>query len=100
MSKASFYPGWIVPVKNAHTHSAADQDRPSPADVTATTTVTFDHHTNLSLFSEACTKLDSEFACDQCTLGLQMDREGEKGTPVFLHTCLGKLGNSWLLYQL
>ena len=29
-----------------------------------------------------------------------MDRDGEEGVPVFLDTCLGKLGNSWLLYQL
>lgn len=36
MSKAPFYPGWIVHIKDTHTHSAADKDGPSSADVTTT----------------------------------------------------------------
>lgn len=55
---------------------------------------------NLGLFPETCTKLNSDFAYDQCTLGLQMDRDVEEGVPLFLQACLGKPGNSWLLYQL
>lgn len=37
MSKAPFYAGWIVHIKDTHTHSATDRDRPSSADVPATT---------------------------------------------------------------
>lgn len=36
MSKAPFYPGWLFHIKDTHTRSAADRDRPSSADVPAT----------------------------------------------------------------
>lgn len=36
MSKAPFYPGWLIHIKETHTRSAADRDRPSSADVPAT----------------------------------------------------------------
>lgn len=35
MSKAPFYPGWIVLIKHAHTHSVEDRDGASSADVRA-----------------------------------------------------------------
>lgn len=92
MSKAPFYPGWIVLIKHAHMHSAADRDGASSADVTATSTVTFPHHTLLGLFPETCTKLDSEFAFDRCTLGLQMDGEEEKASLCFSTLAWESLG--------
>lgn len=89
MSKGPFYPGWLAHIKDTHTHSAADRDGPSPADVTAT-----------ALVLSPITKIHSDFACDRCTLGLQMDRDVGEGIPVFLQACLGTPGNAWLLCQL
>lgn len=98
--KSPILPWWIVHIKDTHTHFAADRDRPSSADVPATALSLFACHKNLGLFPETCTKLNSDSAYNCYTLGLQMDRDGEEGVPVFLDACLGKLGNSWLLCQL
>lgn len=64
-------------------HSVADREGASSADVTATSTVTFPHHRILGLFPETRTKLNSEFAFDRCTLGLQMDGGEEKAPLCF-----------------
>lgn len=103
MSKAPFYPGWILLTKHAHTHPAADRDGASPTDVTATTAaVTFLHHTIPGILPETSTKLDSEFAFDRGTLGCRWDGAGgvgRKRRPGVSPHSPGKAWEFWLLCQ-
>lgn len=95
MSKAPLCPGRIVPTKPAP-HILRQVETGLACRWCCHSHCHFSPPHDLGIFPETGTKHDSGFAFDWCTLGLQMDREEEKGAPVFCHTRLGELGNSGL----